>query len=117
MKDEYEDALDLSDTEELSQKYGLDTVSYLGSDGGYDWAIIKVWKHTSGKFYWAHDSGCSCSYAFEGNHFRGPDDTDLSVLEPHTFKHLEESAEGMSNEYASKQEKVEFLAEIRRAMK
>lgn len=34
----------------------------------YEWSEFKAWRHPSGRFYWFHDAGCSCSEFGDGYH-------------------------------------------------
>jgi hypothetical protein len=45
----------------------LEIIDSIDCAGSYEFDILVVWKHLStGVFYWAHDSGCSCPTPFEG---------------------------------------------------
>jgi hypothetical protein len=46
--------------------HGLRVVDSLDEPGmSYEFHTLCVWQHTSGKLYWAEDSGCSCPTPFE----------------------------------------------------
>lgn len=52
---------------------GYDHIGQADDGGGWDWSVFDVWVK-DGVFYWASDSGCSCSYAYMYQTF--PDDFD-----------------------------------------
>lgn len=46
--------------------YGLTFVGEHDAGEMYQWDIFAVWKdNETGRYYWGHDSGCSCNWAFE----------------------------------------------------
>ena len=56
----------------------LEIVGYLEEDMDWEFHILAVWKDKeSGKLFWGEDTGCSCSIAFEDDHFNDADDTSL----------------------------------------
>lgn len=46
------------------QEFGLTVVGEIDDAGSYEFNTIVVWTDGN-KFYWAHDSGCSCPTPFE----------------------------------------------------
>jgi hypothetical protein len=40
-------------------KYDLTIVAEIDTGGSYAFDKTVLWRHKSGKFYWAHSSGCS----------------------------------------------------------
>ncbi len=61
---------------------GLINLGALDQSGlSYEFNILAVWCcKTSKRLFYATDSGCSCPSPFEGYHFRGPDDTNLTPI-------------------------------------
>lgn len=47
------------------QKFGLKTVGEIDTGGSYEFDIFVVFKDSDGRFFCAHDSGCSCPTPFE----------------------------------------------------
>lgn len=47
------------------EKHGLHIVDDLEFGGSYEFDTHIVFKHTDGRVFYAHDSGCSCPHPFE----------------------------------------------------
>lgn len=86
----------------------LEEVAHLQS-GDYSWSEVQVW--SDGKqFFWATDSGCSCSY------FGATlDSDDLKVLDSVNSAAFREAVDGGYD--MSEQEKQEFIGKVRDAMR
>jgi hypothetical protein len=65
------------------EKFDLTPVAEVDfSDGNYCFDYRVVWRHSSGVFYTARDSGCSCPSPFEDyTKLEDLDKLDLAVLE------------------------------------
>lgn len=84
----------------------IDSIDY--SSGNYEFDIRIVWKHTSGKFYTARDSGCSCPSPFEGY-------TSLDKLDELNFEELKKEVDNeLKSEYRniSKGDAESFLEAV-----
>ena len=85
----------------------LEEVAHLQS-GDYSWCEVGVW--SDGKqFFWATDSGCSCSYF--GENLTADDLKILDSVQSAAFREAVDSGYDMSE-----QEKQEFTAKVRDAM-
>lgn len=48
------------------EAYGLTVVGEIEMyDMGYGFDTTVLWRNEAGKYFWAHDSGCSCPVPFE----------------------------------------------------
>lgn len=75
------------------EKCGLTLIDTLHGEEDYSFSIVCVWKdNSSGKFYWASDSGCSCPTPFE-DYTRL---SDLSALREN-FHNFKEACENRDN--------------------
>ena len=76
----------------------------------YSFDILMVWKHESGKFYWATDSGCSCPSPFE-------EYTYLESLEELTSANLPVALEILKSVSYEKENASKAMRKLRRAIK
>ena len=69
------------------EKFDLEIVACLDEDNlSYEYNTFIVLCHRpSGRLFYADDQGCSCPTPFENYHFKGPDDTNLTEINPDNF--------------------------------
>lgn len=83
---------------------GLEMVDELDGEQDYSFDKVVIWKDLeSDKYYYAHDSGCSCPSPFEDYHNLD----DLGELSSDTFHGFKEACENLYN--VDKQELATFL--------
>ncbi len=73
------------------EKLGLEIVATLDEpDLSYEYNTFLVVKDkTTGRLFYAINSGCSCPTPFEDYHFRGADDTDLQEITKQNLEQFE----------------------------
>ena len=87
------------------EKHGLKVIFSNDIAGSYEFDTVVVWKSlTEEKYFWAHDSGCSCPMPFEN--FNSVED-----LTPIEIFNMEQFEQGASGHLESSQ-----IADIRRAV-
>lgn len=96
------------------EKFGLTLIDKLDySSGNYVFDFRVVWKHKSGKFYTARDSGCSCPSPFENyTDLKDLDELSISALEKEIREELSKS-----HECVSRQEASDFLNKVKDPLK
>jgi hypothetical protein len=92
----------------LNEKQYIMVAELCGED--YDWSSIGVWRKLDDNSFWfAEDSGCSCTCPFE--------ELTPEELEPVRGKRLDLAVERFQDYGIGPVEKVEFLKEVRRAVR
>lgn len=69
------------DVNDEPNSYGLSWVGTLDEPNlSYEYHTLLVVQHTTGRLFYAEDSGCSCPTPFEDFHFESPDDNNLTEI-------------------------------------
>lgn len=92
------------------ERHGLTIVDELEFGGPYEFDTRIVFKHTDGRVFYAHDSGCSCPIPFEG--VNGLQDMEQITLEG--FDSFSDSILGLSDGTIG--EKKTFLRNVKQAL-